>query len=127
MSTQFGDIEILPGDSELANPREYLADVPASLISGVFGLLAFVLACTVGVIAQNPGYVILLRAMIAMLICAVIGRILGTVGEICIQEFVVKYKSGRPVPKRPQQLLDLEEKQREHERAVEHMKNADKK
>jgi hypothetical protein len=127
MSGQHSDIEILQEESELVDPREYLADIPATLISGVFGLVAFMLACVVGVIAQNPGYVILLRAMLAMLICTIIGRIIGTVGEICIQEYVVKYKSRRPQPSRPQELVDLEAKSLEHARAVEHMKNTDKK
>lgn len=127
MPESAGDIEILPEGEPLADPREYLADIPASLISGVLGLMAFMLACIVGVLAENPGYIILMRAMIAMLICAMIGRVLGTAGEICVQEFVIKYKSRRPQPKRPQELIDLENEQLEHARVVERMKKAEKK
>lgn len=122
MSQSHGQIEILSDEVELVDPHEYLADIPASLISGVLGLMAFVLACVIGILAENPGYVIVLRAILAMLVCAFIGRILGVVGEICIREFVVKYKSNRPEPRRPQALVDLEQAQREHEEVVEHMK-----
>ncbi len=118
------DYDFLSEENPLADPREYLADIPASLISGVLGLVAFMLSCIIGLLAQNPGHVILIRAMIAMLICTIIGRVLGTVGEICIHEFAVKYKTNRPKPQRPQQLIELEERQREHERAVEHMKKS---
>ena len=124
MPENAGDIEILSEGESLADPREYLADIPASLISGVLGLMGFMLACVVGVLASNPGYIILIRAILAMLICAIIGRILGTIGEICIREYVTNYKTGRPEPKRPQDLVDLENKQLEHERLVEHMKKA---
>ncbi|MFG0314459.1 MAG: hypothetical protein ACF8LL_09775 [Phycisphaerales bacterium] len=126
MAEVYEDIEIVE-DEGLVDPSEYLADIPATLISGVFGLTAFMLTCFVGLLAGNPGHVILLRAMVAMLVCAVIGRVLGIAGEICIREFVSKYKSTRPRPRKPQELLTLEAEQREHDRAVQHMKKSGEK
>lgn len=123
MGESYQDIEILD-DDKLADPSEYLADIPARLISGVMGLMGFVVACATGLMAGNPGYVILVRAMLAMLVCTIIGRILGTVGEVCIREYVMKYKNSRPRPQKPLQLVELEEAQREHKRVAAHLKNA---
>jgi len=127
MADVYEDIEIVEEPEEqLVDPSEYLADIPTSLVSGVLGLTAFMLACVIGLLAENPGYVILLRAMFAMLACAFIGRVLGAAGEICVREYVVKYKTSRPRPNKPQELLTLEADQREHARAMEHLKKASK-
>lgn len=123
MAESYEDIEIID-DSKLVDPSEYLADIPARLISGVMGLMAFMVACVVGLIAGNPGYVILVRAMLAMLVCTLIGRVLGTVGEICVHEFVTRYKSDRPRPEKPRQLVELEEARKAHDEMVERMKKA---
>jgi len=123
MTEQYDDIEILE-DPPLADPAEYLADVPTRLISGVLGLMGFVVACVVGLLAGNPGYVILLRAMLAMLICMLVGRVLGLMGEICVREYVTKYKSDRPEPRKPQQLVELDRTKRAHEEVVQRMKKA---
>lgn len=120
---EYEDIEIVD-DEQLTDPHEYLADIPARLISGVLGLMAFVLACVVGLLAGNPGFVILTRAILAMLVCALVGRFLGIVGEVCVREFVERYKSERPRPRKPQQLVRLEQAKQEHEQVVRSMKKA---
>lgn len=114
----------IPDDGKLADPRQYLADIPARLISGVLGLMAFVLASVVGLIAGNPGFVILTRALVAMFVCAIIGRVLGVVGEVCVREYVTRYKSDRPRPQKPQQLVELERAKEAHEQVVQSMKKA---
>ena len=123
MANSYDDIQVVD-DEKLADPGEYLADIPARLVSGVLGLMAFMLACVVGLFAGNPGYVILVRAMIAMVVCAIIGRILGMVGEVCVREYVLRYKSDRPRPQKPTQLVELERAKRAHEQVVARMKNA---
>jgi hypothetical protein len=128
MPQSFADVEILDDGvqaepvEQLVDPSEYLADIPRTLTSGVLGLAAFMLACFVGLLAGNPGYVILVRAMVAMVICVLIGRVLGAIGEVCIREYVTKYKSDRPRPRKPEQLRKLEAELREIDRAAEHMK-----
>lgn len=114
----------IPDDDKLADPRKYLADIPARLISGVLGLMAFVLASVVGLIAGNPGFVVLMRALVAMFVCAVIGRVLGVMGEVCVREYVTRYKSDRPRPQKPQQLVELERAKEAHEQVVQSMKKA---
>lgn len=123
MPQDFTDIEIVD-DSQLVDPREYLADVPSGMISGVLGMMGFTLACLVGIFADNPGYVILLRAMLAMVVCAIIGRVLGMVGETCVREFVTMYKSDRPKPKKPKQLVELDAARKAHQDVVQSMKKS---
>ena len=92
-------------------------DVPARVISSVIGLMGFFTALVAGLIAGNPGLVIVTRALLALLICAVIGRILGTAGEYCVRDFLKKYKADRPTPELPLQLQKLY-KQRADDQAV---------
>lgn len=117
------DVEIVE-DNEQLDPSEYLADIPTKLVSGVLGLVAFSTALIVGLMAGNPGYVIILRAILAMICCAFVGRVLGAVGEVCVREFVENYKSDRPVPKKPKELVELDAKHRAHETVIKNMKKA---
>jgi len=117
------ETEIKDNDS-LADPGQYLADMSTRLVSGVLGLMGFMMALVVGLIAGNPTTVILIRAIVAMLICSVIGRILGLAGEVCVREFVSRYKSDRPQPIKPQELIDLDNEQRAHDSVVDTMKKA---
>jgi len=111
-------------NGSLIDPSEYMADVSTRLASGVLGLMGFVTALLVGLFAGNPVIVILLRAILAMFICSIIGRMLGSVGEICVREFVTKYKSDRPQPIKPKELVDLDKEQQDHETVVKTMKKA---
>lgn len=120
---EFTDIEIVE-DATSADPSEYLADVSSKLISGVLGLMGFVVACVIGLFAGNPGVVVLARALVAMICCAFIGRILGMVGEVCVQEFVTRYKSDRPQPEKPKELADLDQEKKMHDAMVNNMKKA---
>lgn len=114
----------IPDNDALIDPSEYLADIPMRLVSGLLGLMGFSTSIVIGMIAGNPASVILIRAMIAMFFCAIVGRLLGAIGEVCVREFVVKYKSDRPQPKKPEQLLELDREKRAHEKVVKNMKKA---
>jgi len=106
------------------NPGDYLADVPTKLVSGVLGLMGFATASLVGLVAGNPGILIIVRAIVAMLICSIVGRILGAIGEVCVREFVNRYKVDRPQPKKPKELIDLDLKQQAHMSVIETMNRA---
>jgi len=114
----------IPDNESLVNPNEYLADVSSNLASGVLGLMGFTVALLVGLIAQNPVLVILLRAILAMFVCSIIGRMLGSIGEVCVREYVQKYKTDRPQPSKPQQLIDLDSEIEAHASVVKTMKKA---
>tara|TARA_R110002072_G_scaffold42064_19_gene118475 strand:+ start:59338 stop:59709 length:372 start_codon:yes stop_codon:yes gene_type:complete len=120
---EYEDVEIIEDES----PSErsiYLENHAQRLVSGVLGLMGFFVCALVGLLAGNPGAVILVRAMIAMVICSLIGRVLGAVGEICVQEFVSRYKTERPEPQKPQELVELDERKQAHESMVQTMKKA---
>ena len=120
-----GDIEIVEdSDPSQANPEEYLADLPSKLISSTLGFMGFTTACIFGLLAGNPGLVIITRAMVAMVVCAFIGRVLGVVGEICVREFIELYKRERPMPEKPEELRSLDREQLAHESLVSSMKKA---
>jgi hypothetical protein len=106
------------------DPGEYLADVPTQLASGVLGLMGFMTACVVGLVAGNPGIVIISRALVAMLICSFVGKLLGAAGEMCVREFVMRYKSDRPVPQKPLELVNLDRQQMAHNEVIDTMKKA---
>ncbi len=114
----------IPDNESLADSSQYMADVSTHLVSGVLGLMGFTTALVVGLIAGNSGLVILTRALVALFLCAIVGRLLGAVGEVCVREFVTKYKSDRPQPIKPRELVDLDREQRVHESVVDSMKKA---
>ncbi len=106
------------------NDGELMADVPSRVISSVLGLMGFFTACLVGLSVGNPGSIILVRAMLALAVCAVIGRVIGTVGEVCVREFVVKYKADRPMPEMPEELQELYDTQARDEALRDRMKQS---
>jgi uncharacterized membrane protein len=99
------DVEIV--EDQGLESGDVKPDVPARVISTVLGCMGFFTALLVGLVAGNPGITIVSRAILAMLICVVVGRILGTIGEICVREFLTKYKEDRPTPQLPEQLKRL--------------------
>jgi hypothetical protein len=114
------DVEVLP--SLPMADGDIKADVPARVISSVLGLMGFFTALLVGLLAGNTGVTIVLRALLAMAICAVVGRIIGTVGEICVREFLREYKIERPTPVLPEQLRRLYKARADDEALRERMK-----
>ncbi len=100
------DVEIVNDESTHAE-GDVSPDVPARVISSVIGLMGFFTALLVGLVVGNPGVTIVLRALLAMAVCAVVGRVIGTVGEICVREFLANFKTNRPKPVLPEQLQQL--------------------
>ncbi len=123
MAKSYRDI-VVADENRLSDPQQYLADIPARLVSGVLGLMGFVTACFVGLMAGNPGVVVLSRALIAMLICVVVGRLLGIIGETCVREYVTRYKTEHPRPSKPHQLVELEREKHDHQEVVDSLKKA---
>ncbi len=102
--------------------EDYLADVPSRVVSGSMGLVAFALAAGVGLWAGNSALVILTRALVACALCAIIGRVLGAMGEACIGDFIGKYRGDNPKPVMPEELRQLESDRAAHGQVVDEMR-----
>jgi uncharacterized protein YneF (UPF0154 family) len=100
---QTSDVEIV--EETYAEPPA--VETPSKIISGVMGLLGFATAALVGLWAGNPGVMILWRALLAMVVCSLLGRVLGYVGYVCVREFLDNYKDENPIPEMPESLKRL--------------------
>lgn len=56
-----------------------MSKTPSSAIAGCFALSAFAVAVVAGLAAQNPASSILVRALIAMIVCYPVGLIIGLI------------------------------------------------
>jgi len=101
------DVEIVDEGEAHASGDAPRHDEPARVVAGVLGLTAFVTASLVGLGIGNPGSLILTRALVAMVVCALVGRLLGVAGERCVREFIASYKAERPIPEVPGALAEL--------------------
>lgn len=71
---------------------------PGKVVAGSFGLSAFAVAVIAGLGAGNTASDVLIRALVAMVVCYFIGTLLGGVGERTVSEHVRQYIEGRVVP-----------------------------
>lgn len=108
------DVELVSDQQPLV-PDPFTGERPSHTIGAVLGLMGFVTALLVGVLSANPGLVIISRALVAMIVCAIIGRVLGRVGEVCIHEFLDHYRGERPIPEMPEALKRLYKKRADAE------------
>lgn len=72
--------------------------VASKLIAAISGLSAFTIALVTGLAAGNSAAVILSRALLSMVLCNVVGLLLGSLGERTVAEAVASYKKSHPVP-----------------------------
>jgi hypothetical protein len=107
------DVELVEGAPQAPDP--FGGESPSRVLGGVLGLMGFVTALLVGLLSSNPGTTIITRAIIALIVCAVIGRVLGRVGEVCVREFLDRYRAERPIPEMPEALKRLYKKRADAE------------
>lgn len=75
------------------------------VVSACCGLSAFAVAVVAGLAADNAGDVILLRALVGMVACQVVGLVVGMIIERVVIESVESYKQSKPVgPSQPAEL-----------------------
>ena len=116
------DVEIIEDQPE--SNGDVKPDVPARVVSSIVGLMGFCTALIVGLIVGNPGVTIVLRAIFAFVICAIVGRLIGTIGEICVREFLTKYKVDHPTPQLPEKLRKLYQERADEEELRRQMRRA---
>ena len=64
----------------------------------MFALAAFAVAVFAGIGASNPASVVLLRGIIALVVCYPVGAALGSVGRLIVREHAKHLTESRPVP-----------------------------
>ncbi len=67
------------------------------IIATSFALVAFAGALFVGMRAGNPMLTILTRALLIMLGCYVVGRVVGVVADRTVQGQIATYKTRHPL------------------------------
>lgn len=72
--------------------------VPTKVIAGSFGLSGFAIALFAGLAAGNPAEVVLLRGVVSMIVCNVLGWVVGAVAERTLEDGIKSYQLLRPVP-----------------------------
>ena len=71
----------------------------------VFALAAFVVAVIAGLRAENAGSDIIIDAISVMVVCYLVGTLLGAVAEHAVRQHLHQYREGKPVPQpEPQQV-----------------------
>jgi hypothetical protein len=71
--------------------------VPGRVIAAAIGLIAFAVAIVAGLAAENPATTTLWRAIVAMVVCYGLGRLIGMVGQRAIAEDIQRYKAEHPI------------------------------
>jgi hypothetical protein len=70
----------------------------AKVVAAVFALSAFAIALVAGIAAGNDAATVLLRALLALVACQVVGLFAGMIVERVIQEHETRYREENPVP-----------------------------
>ncbi|MBY0113891.1 MAG: hypothetical protein K2Y21_13825 [Phycisphaerales bacterium] len=70
----------------------------AKVIASSMGLTGFAIACIAGLSAGNPTNMILIRSLVAMILCYLLGSIIGAVGEWVVTQHLADYKAKNPIP-----------------------------
>lgn len=72
--------------------------VPSKVIASAFALTAFVAALLVGFAAGNPAATILWRAVVVLIVCRIVGGLVGRVAQRTVDEYIERYKQDNPIP-----------------------------
>lgn len=72
--------------------------IPSRVIASCFAITGFVAALVIGFAAGLAVDDILLRAIMVMLICWPVGRLLGWFAQRAVEENIAHYKRAHPIP-----------------------------
>lgn len=73
----------------------------SNIIAAIFSLAGFALAAVSGLIAGNPAADVVLRSIIAMVACRLVGAGAAACVNHVIEEHLRNYVDSRPIPKLP--------------------------
>ncbi len=94
------------------------------VVGGILGLTGFSTALFIGMAAGNPAITTLARGLVCMIVCCIVGRMLGSVGAVAVGEYLEKYRADRPAPEPPSELVELQDRRNRHKQIVEELKRA---
>ncbi len=72
--------------------------IPSRVIASCFAITGFVAALVIGFAAGLATDDILLRAIMVMIICWPVGRLLGWMAQRAVEENIAQYKRAHPIP-----------------------------
>ena len=72
--------------------------VPTRVIAASCGLTAFAVALVSGLAVDNPMERVLARALGCMVVCQLVGWVVGRLGEKAIADAIEKFNASKPTP-----------------------------
>lgn len=74
-----------------------IVDNPTRVISGIVALAGFLVAIVAGLAADNSADVVLVRALLAMLACNLLGSLVGAIAHWIGTQHVERFKQLHPI------------------------------
>lgn len=68
------------------------------VVGAISALCGFAVALIAGMAAGNPADTVILRALVAMFVCALVGRAVGAAGFAAIRSHIETFREANPVP-----------------------------
>lgn len=99
-------------------------DAVPAVTGSVLGLAGFITVLATGLIQGNPAPSTLGRGLVCMVVCVLVGRVIGWAGLVSAGEIVEKFREENPGPALPDQLVRLQQKKQQHEDVVKKMQDA---
>ena len=78
--------------------------IPASTIAGLFALAAFAVAIMAGLASGNPAQSVLMRALLAMVLCYPVGLAVGLIAQQLVHDHVEAHRASYPADERPESI-----------------------
>ncbi len=72
--------------------------MPARIMAACFGLIGFSATALVGLLAGNDHASIIIRSLLVMMACWVVGRICGAISMVGVREYLTQHESTFPIP-----------------------------
>ena len=80
--------------------RQRSAAIPARVIATCFSIICFIASAMLGLYHHNDPMQTLLNSLLVMLAAMVVGLIVGSVAQRCIDEQIAIHKQDNPIPEK---------------------------
>lgn len=79
-------------------PSKGVLAIPSRVIATCFALVSFAAALLIGLHSGNSAGVLIWRATLVMVVCWIVGRVVGAVAQRVVDEHIESYKREHPIP-----------------------------